>query len=135
MREFPDRQQGKKALRKSRLAICAGRQEKYLEMHDWLYSNSEFTREELQAFTGQLDLDREEFKSCLRDPELANQLRANVREAEESAIKNPPGFLLGLTDQDDPETVMVTRYLEGPPQFTDLQTAIDELLEQAGASN
>jgi hypothetical protein len=30
---------------------------------------------------------------------------------------------------------MVTRYLEGPPQFTDLQTAIDELLEQAGASN
>jgi protein-disulfide isomerase len=103
---------------------------------DWRFVPAgEFTREELQAFTGQLDLDREEFKSCLRDPELANQLRANVREAEESAIKNPPGFLLGLTDQDDPETVMVTRYLEGPPQFTDLQTAIDELLEQAGASN
>ena len=135
MREFPDRQQGKKALRKSRLAICAGRQEKYLEMHDWLYTNSKSTREDLQAFTGQLDLDQEEFRSCMRDPELSNQVRANLREATQSAIQSPPGFLLGLTDQDDPEKVKITGHVDGPPQLTDLQTAIDELLTQAGASN
>lgn len=135
MREFPDRQAGRNALKMARIAVCAGRQGMYLEMHDWLYTAERTGKEDLVAHVQELNLDQEEFRSCVRDETIASQIRADVTEARESAIRSAPGFLLGLTNPDNPERVEVTRQLVGSSQAAEIQAAIDELLMQAGASN
>jgi protein-disulfide isomerase len=135
MRELPNRQGGRNALQQSRIAICAGQQGRYLEILEVFYTNTMSSREEILERVKQLNLDQDRFKSCVKDSQTADQIRAHVREADEAAVQGAPGFLLGLTDQDNPGSVMVTRNLGGPPQLAEIQAAIDELLEQADASN
>jgi protein-disulfide isomerase len=136
MREYPNREAGKRGLQASKLAICAGRQGTYLEMHDWLYANQGAgAKGGMQDLIQQLGLDSDEFRSCVRGEDVKNQLRANLEEARKSPIQSGPGFQLGLTDPDDPGRVTVTRHLDGSPQLADFQAAIDELLIAAGASN
>ena len=76
-------------------AECAGRQGKFWEMHDVMFSNQDqLSITDLKRFASGLGLDSAAFASCLDRGEAAGVVKAEKQEGQAAGIRGTPGFLV-----------------------------------------
>ncbi len=76
-------------------ALCAGRQGKFWEMHDWLYAHqAKLDDDSIKAEAKDLGLDMDVFSSCLSKHEPAAQIDASLKEARALGLNGTPIFFI-----------------------------------------
>lgn len=81
-------------------AYCAGDQNKFWQYHDTLFTNwtgenvGDFTKEKLIKYAKALDLDMEEFESCLGEEKHKGTVEQDIAEAEASGVYATPTFFI-----------------------------------------
>lgn len=81
-------------------AYCAGDQNKFWEYHDTLFLNwtgeniGDFTKEKLIQYAEALDLNAEEFESCLSEEKYRGRVEQDKAEAETNGVYATPTFLI-----------------------------------------
>jgi protein-disulfide isomerase len=82
----------------ARAAICAGRQGRYWEAHDYLFHHREQMSERQTCVTAMcqaLGLDDVAFRTCLEDPSVNQALGRDVADAQKLGIRETPTFVAG----------------------------------------
>lgn len=117
-----------KALKAAEAANCSGKQGKYWEMHDLLFTNQKaLTPKDLLQYAQRLDLDIENFQQCLGSGKQAERIRAEISAGRKAGISGTPTFFLGLTEPDSSK-VKVLKVIKGAHPYTTFKSAIDSLL-------
>src|SRR5262249_34097406 len=76
-------------------ALAAGRQGKFWEMHDLIFSSQfNLKRDNLLAEARSLKLDMARFTADLDSPEIKHQLEADEREGQGLSISGTPAFFI-----------------------------------------
>ncbi len=76
-------------------AMCAGRQGKFWEMHDWLYAHqAKLDDASLEAEAKALGLDMDAFTSCTSKHQTRAQVEAGLKEARELGLNGTPIFFV-----------------------------------------
>lgn len=132
MREKPIPSLHRNAMNASMAALCAGDQGKYWEMHNLLFENQrELGVENLKAFAGTIGIDTTQFNECLDGKKHNKQISEDIRLSDKLGMSGTPGFIVGLTDQNDPDKALMSEYIKGAKSLDSFKAAIDELLESA----
>jgi protein-disulfide isomerase len=85
-------------------ARCAGDQGNFWEYHDKIFDEqnkfgtgtvSHLTVEDVKRWAQELELNTEEFNSCLSNGTHAQEVQANIDEARKLGIKGTPSFVIG----------------------------------------
>jgi protein-disulfide isomerase len=100
-------------------ARCAGDQGKYWEMHDILFTNqATLSNSAYKQWAVQLDLDAEEFNTCLDTRKHLSAVRSNLAEGQQAGIQGTPGFIIN------------GQLISGAQPFPVFQQAIESALAQ-----
>jgi len=100
-------------------ARCAGDQGKFWEMHDILYTNqATLSSSAYKQWAVQLDLDTEEFNTCLDTRKHLSAIRSNLAEGQQAGIQGTPGFVIN------------GQLISGAQPFPVFQQAIESALAQ-----
>ncbi|MCV0404548.1 MAG: DsbA family protein, partial [Chloroflexi bacterium] len=97
-------------------AMCAGEQDKYLEMSDKLYGNQRgvqqgaFDRNKLDRFAEDLDLDTDAFGECMDSGRYIPALAASVSQGQANGVTATPMFIL---DNGNGEPNLIQQTAEG----------------------
>ena len=104
-------------------AYCAGDQNKFWEFHDTLFSNwtgenvGDFTQEKLIKYANTLDLNMEEFETCISEDKHKGTVEQDAAEAEADGVHATPTlFINGVK-------------LEGAQPFSILKQFIEQALD------
>lgn len=80
-------------------AICAHRQGKFWEMHDWLFANQTALNESAFDRAGRdLELDAAAYDACRESPEVKAEVEQDVRDAVQAGVRGTPAFVLGRSE-------------------------------------
>lgn len=102
-------------------SMCAADQGQFWQLHDWLFANSRnISRETLLEQARALELDEEDFASCLDDKVHAEAVQRDMNEAQGFGISGTPGFLIN------------GRILRGAQPLDAFVAVIDDELRAAG---
>jgi protein-disulfide isomerase len=135
LREYPIPTLHPRATAAAKVAVCAGAQGQYQAMHDLLFSDQKATSDEtFAAYAAQLGLDPEDFQACVDSQETAARVRADIAEGQGLGVTGTPSFVIGLSDQDNPDKVRVTRFIRGAQPLSAFNNAIDEQLKKLEAA-
>ncbi|MEN9328124.1 MAG: hypothetical protein RI947_932 [Candidatus Parcubacteria bacterium] len=99
-KHFPLTQIHKNAYRAALAAEAAGKQNKFFEMSDALFTSQEKWSGEsnptgyFMTLVKQLKLDAEKFKKDMDSTEVINQVKANMEEGDKNGINSTPTFFL-----------------------------------------
>jgi protein-disulfide isomerase len=127
-RNFPLEHRHPQAFKAAVAANCAGEQGKFWAMHDRLFTHQEeLGSKDLLQHAKMLALDSSKFTRCLDSEESAAKVRKDLAEGKKAGVKVTPGFLLGLTESNNPE-ITVQKTIVGAKPYTDFKEAIDGLL-------
>ncbi len=85
------------AQKASEAAECAGKQNKFWEMHKVLYANSQadgtgLNIADLKQYAADLKLDTAKFNSCLDSGETANLVQKDFSEGQSAGVSGTPSF-------------------------------------------
>jgi protein-disulfide isomerase len=120
------------AMGASQAALCANDQDKYWEMHNLMFDNQkELQVVNLKAYAASLGLDTAAFDSCLDDKKYEKKVNDDLAAGRSLGVKGTPGFVLGITDPDDPNKVHATQFINGAQSLDTFKRTIDQLLEEA----
>jgi protein-disulfide isomerase len=93
---------GEESDRAAMAAICATDQDRFWDLHDWLFANQSegpesgnLSRDGLVELATEAGLDAEGFEVCLDDPATAERLEADRTLAAENGVGGTPSFLVG----------------------------------------
>jgi len=132
MRENPIQSIHPRAMPASQAALCAYDQGKYWEMHDMIFENQrELSDENLKSYAATIGLDTAAFNTCLDSGKQKERVDADLVAARNVGIRGTPGFVLGLTDPDDPNKANMTQFINGAQSLDNFKNAIDSILESA----
>lgn len=132
MRENPITSIHPNAFHASLAALCAGDQGLYWDMHNWLFDNQrELAVDNIKAFAATMDMDAATFNQCLDDRKHEEQVNDDLASGSKLGVRGTPGFVLGLTDPNDPDKAMMVTYIKGAQPLDNFKRAIDELLDSA----
>lgn len=116
------------APRASVMALCAGEQGKFWEMHDALFTrNARLTEPDLQGLGSQIGLDRAVYQTCLDSDRPQTLITADKAEAAEFGIKSTPTFVFGRLQRDG--QVKATDVLRGAQSIEELRAVLNRLLK------
>lgn len=77
------------------VAMAAGEQGRFWEMHDLLFENRDHvTREDIFGYARQLDLDMKRFETSLSDRALIARMEADYNEAIDRGVRATPTFFI-----------------------------------------
>ena len=83
------------ACQAAKAAICAYDQGKFWEMHDILFSNQQAqTAKDLENYAGQLQLDLDRFRSCMRSEEAKKRLKQDIDDGLKLNFRGTPVFYI-----------------------------------------
>jgi protein-disulfide isomerase len=106
-------------------AYCAGDQGRFWEFHDTLFSNwtgenvGDFTKDKLVAYARTLDLNMQEFESCISTEKHKGTVEQDAAQADADGVHATPTlFINGIK-------------LEGAQPFSTLKQYIDKILDGA----
>lgn len=103
-------------------AEAAGRQGKFWQMHDLLFSDPRnLTDDRFLAYAKQLKLDRKRFKRDLKDAALESKILAQQEQGATLGARGTPAFFIN------------GRFLSGAQPFETFSALIDEEMERARA--
>jgi len=132
MRENPIQSIHSRAMPASLAALCANDQGKYWEMHNIMFEHQrELTDENLKSYAATIGLNTAEFDSCFDSKKYEKTVNDDLKDGRDLGIRGTPGFVVGLTDPKDPNTVNFTIFLNGAKPLAEFKDAIDSLLEPA----
>lgn len=94
-RDFPLTAIHPNAQKASEAARCAGKQGKFWEFHDALFSaQAKLDEPGLKAEAHSLGLDDKAFSSCLESAEFARQIARDQEDGKNAGISSTPGFFI-----------------------------------------
>lgn len=100
-------------------AYCAGDQGKFWEYHDTLYTNwtgenvGDFTKDNLVKYAGALELDLQEFESCLSREKHKRTVEQDAAEAEAAGVRATPTlFINGVKVEGAQPFDILKQYIE-----------------------
>jgi protein-disulfide isomerase len=109
----------------SATAYCAGRQKRYWQMQELLYTEQARLGPELyNELVKELGLNIEEFKACLRSDAVGVAISGDVADGRSVGINSTPSFVLGIIREDQ---VVVKRMAAGAPSFEVFAKEIESL--------
>ncbi|HUI89121.1 MAG TPA: thioredoxin domain-containing protein [Anaerolineales bacterium] len=103
-------------------AYCAGDQNKFWEYHDVLFANwtgenaGDFTPDKLRQYAAAIDLNMDQFNTCLSSGAHTDQVNQDVRDAKVAGVQGTPAFLIN------------GKLIEGAQPYSSFQQAIDAAL-------
>jgi protein-disulfide isomerase len=89
--------QGEQALWAAEASECAAAQDAFWTYHDYLFEvagERDFSRDNLKAFAGELDLDTEAFNTCMESGEYAEVVLGETARAQTIGVRGTPSFLI-----------------------------------------
>ncbi len=108
-------------------AHCTGQQGAYWAMHHELFTNQRRLGPDLyEELATTLELDGQEFLSCLKAPEQAKAVEADLAYGQQIGVRGTPNFFIGRID--DGKLVKATQ-ITGSQPFSAFSQAIDSLLK------
>jgi protein-disulfide isomerase len=112
-------------------AECAGDQQKYWDMHDFLFANqTDLGAERIESHAELLGLEMESFRSCVIGEAAQHGIQRDVEEAKNLGLNGTPSFFFGLTEEN--ENNIEARYLfRGALPFSEFKTVIERLLKES----
>jgi protein-disulfide isomerase len=86
------------AFEAARAARCAGEQDRYWEVRDWLSSHpDQLTKEAIITAAKQAGADGPLFQACLESERHREDIRKDIADANAVGITGTPGFVIGRT--------------------------------------
>jgi protein-disulfide isomerase len=80
-------------------AICAGKQNRYWEMHGEIFEQQPKAKEQVFALAAGMNLDINAFRNCVESSEPPPEIARDQKTAKELGIKGTPSFALGRWDR------------------------------------
>lgn len=115
-------------------AYCAGDQEKFWQMHDILYANQTgenvgaFNDRRITAFAEQIDLNMDEFNSCLDSSKYADLVKQDGIDALAAGAEATPTFILTYLVNGEAKT----KVIQGAQPYEVFQQEIEAALAEMG---
>jgi len=132
MRENPISSLHPNAFNAALAALCAGDQGQYWEMSALLFDNQrQLDVENIKKLAETLPITPAQFNACLDNKAHEKMVNDDLASASALGVQGTPGFVLGLTDADDPNTVKALVYIRGAQSLENFKRAIDGLLDEA----
>ena len=76
-------------------AECAGDQDQYWEMHDYLFANQDYLAvDNLKGYAKDLGLDLAEFNDCLDSGKFADEVAADLLDGQAYGVSGTPAFFI-----------------------------------------
>jgi protein-disulfide isomerase len=83
------------ALPAAEAARCAGERGRFWEYHDLLFvAQPAFSKSELLAYAGRLDLPRDSFAVCIESGQHREAVKADVAEGRAAGVQGTPTFFI-----------------------------------------
>lgn len=80
-------------------AVCAKRQGKFWEMHDWLFANQATLDASALARAGRdLGLDVVAYDACRDSADVKAEVESDVRDGVKAGVRGTPAFVIGRTE-------------------------------------
>lgn len=129
-RDFPLVSIHQNAFKAAEAANCAGKQEKYWEMHGRLFANqNQLGMNHLPLHAKAIGLDMRLFEQCLKESEQA-AVKRDVQEGLKAGVEGTPTIFFGVRDGDS-QDIKVLRMIVGAQPYPAFKEAIESLLKQA----
>lgn len=115
-------------------AYCAGDQEKFWEMHDYIFANQNgenagnFTDRKLTAFAEKLNLDMTKFKSCFNGNDYKDLIIQDGKDGLAAGVKATPSFVMSYTVNGE----IKTKLIEGALPYDSFKQEFDAALAEMG---
>jgi protein-disulfide isomerase len=107
-------------------ARCAGDHGKFWEMRDALIAHSDsLSRADILEYAGRLQLDSEEFRSCLAAKKYQAEIDKDIADAVSLNLRGTPTFVLGKPSEKSIDGVVIV----GALPFGVFETAIERMLK------
>lgn len=120
----------KMAPRAAAIALCAGEQGKYWEMHDALFrQNGKLDEADLGGLPRQVGLRLPTYAACIDSERAAAAVKADTTEAAELSVKSTPTFVFGVLQTGG--QVRATDVLRGAQPIEQLRAVLDKRLREA----
>ena len=116
-------------------AYCAGDQNKFWEMHAYLFANvigedaGSFTDRRLKAIAKAAGLDLGQFNSCYNSGKFKDRVQQDAQDGQAANFTGTPGFLITYTANGEKKTDRI----EGAEPFTTFQQKLEAALSAAAA--
>jgi protein-disulfide isomerase len=114
--------------RAAKAAQCAYRQGKFWEAHGTLM-NEPLSRGSLNDLPINIGLDATQWKRCVDDASTAQALSLDAKEGERLGINGTPTFIIGATDESNPNEVHAVRILQGSLAYQEFRSTIEDVLK------
>jgi protein-disulfide isomerase len=109
-------------------AHCANEQNKFWEMHDFMYQNQKainsgwLSVDSIKKLASDIDLDTQQFKTCFDSKKYAQKVTENFNDGKAAGVKGTPTFIII-----NGEGQMVT--VQGAQPFSTFKQVLDKMLE------
>lgn len=126
-RDFP-RSLGGEGVKLAIVARCAGEQDRYWQMHDYLFERGGNLQAQDIAngrVIRSLDLKRSKFLTCVQERRYVREIFEDRQEAADLGIRGTPGFVLTLSDPTPDTPVLV---IPGAFPYAVFEEQIERLL-------
>lgn len=118
------------AFKAAEAAACAGEQNKFWEMHDRLYENSQkLALSDLPSHAESLGLDKTQFEQCLSTDKYAAKIREDIAEATRVGVTGTPAFFVAVIDSKTSKLKFV-QLMKGAQPFTSFKAYLDGLIAE-----
>ena len=116
-------------------AYCAGDQNKFWEMHAYLFANAlgedagSYTDKRLAAIAEKAGLDMDQFNSCYNSGKFKDRVQQDAQEGQAAGVTGTPGFIITYTVNGETKTDKI----DGAEPFSTFQQKLETALNQIGA--
>ncbi|MGH9784603.1 MAG: DsbA family protein [Terriglobia bacterium] len=115
-------------------AYCAGDQDKFWEMYDYIFANQTgenvgaYTHRRLVAFAETIGLEMDEFRSCFNGGKYSDQVDQDFLDGRTAGVTATPSFLMTYTVNGETKSSLI----QGAQPFSEFQTQIEAALAEMG---
>jgi protein-disulfide isomerase len=116
-------------------AYCAGDQNKFWEMHAYLFGNAlgedagSYTDKRLAAIAEKAGLDMDQFNSCYNSGKFKDRVQQDAQDGQAAGVTGTPGFIITYTVNGETKTDKI----DGAEPFSTFQQKLETALNQIGA--
>jgi protein-disulfide isomerase len=93
-RDFPLRNIHPQAQKAAEAAQCAAEQQKFWPYHDKLFTSTNLQMDELKKFAQELELNLEQFTTCLDSGKTAAGIDTDMQAAQQAGVNATPTFFV-----------------------------------------
>jgi protein-disulfide isomerase len=130
-RDFPIAGLHPQAQKAHEAAYCAGEQNKYWDMHDMLFENSQdLSVPALKGHATKIGLKDNQFNACLESGKYAADIDREITEGTAAGVNGTPAFFIGPSGSGEKITGTL---ISGAQPLISFKQVIDDLLKVAEA--